>query len=654
MSTVAMDFGTFNSAMAIRMPNGGVEFVRLPGCPDSVIPSFLLMRDGEVEQVGQDAKGAWPADPDHVLWGLKRLLGLSHHDAKERNQLQRFRYQVADHSGKLRIEVDGYVFSPVDLISSFLSRIREQAFQSPHAGVPFSAPETLILTHPAYFDTQQIASLASAAKRAGYKAVRFLREPEAAAMAHKKFIDFSAEPLVMVIDWGAGTLDFFIAHFLMGADGRPKVVENVPAYGVRELGGIDMDDVLARRFKELHGIGDLTDVEENQLKSWVEESKKALSKQESVTRVIGLSGRQYALRLCRTSPPAGAGGKWVCLEDMFADPAYGNVLGQFKEHLRFALKQNNLTTREIDCVILVGGPMCMPCARSAVAEVFADNNAVLKQLARIETEGFPVNPFEAVAMGAALSDEVDAGPVRLPYTYGFLMDGRLIENLLIPRGTLIARGGEKAAGYDGTIRPRAGRVFNVALYKAEEAPEGWRHSSLGHYDFAPVASPERGTAVTPSIRIDSDGICTLIVEDQNSGKPLTLPFKESPQIALVSAPTTMKLFNVKDIEEMRASDPEKYRLYTDEWDSGTFTAQEVDRQRQKAVILKKSLQQAVNQGRSLPVGAEQLFRRLGEAIAQVQPGTDVEADSVGAAAFQEMINAYSELAQNLRNDSFEW
>ena len=103
-------------------------------------------------------------------------------------------------------------------------------------------------------------------------------------MAYKKFIDFSAEPLVMVIDWGAGTLDFFIAHFLMGADGRPKVVENVPAYGVRELGGIDMDDVLARRFKELHGIGDLTDVEENQLKSWVEESKKALSKQESVTQ----------------------------------------------------------------------------------------------------------------------------------------------------------------------------------------------------------------------------------------------------------------------------------------------------------------------------------------------------------------------------------
>jgi hypothetical protein len=115
------------------------------------------------------------------------------------------------------------------------------------------------------------------------------------------------------------------------------------------------------------------------------------------------------------------------------------------------------------------------------------------------------------------------------------------------------------------------------------------------------------------MRIDSDCICTLIVEDQNSGKPLILPFRESPQIALVSAPTTMKLFNVKDIEEMRASDPEKYRLYTDEWDSGTFTAQEVNRQRQKAVILHKSLRQAVNQGRSLPVGAEQLFRRLGAA-----------------------------------------
>jgi molecular chaperone DnaK (HSP70) len=181
-------------------------------------------------------------------------------------------------------------------------------------------------------------------------------------MAYKKFIDFSAEPLMMVIDWGAGTLDFFIAHFFMGDDGRPKVMENSPAYGDLELGGIDMDDVLARRFKELHGIGDLTDVEENQLKSWVEDSKKKLSKQEEVTKLIGLSGRQYASRFCRTSPLPGGGGKWVYLEDVLNNPAYGNILGQFKEQLRFALKQSNLNTREIECVILVGGPMCMPCA----------------------------------------------------------------------------------------------------------------------------------------------------------------------------------------------------------------------------------------------------------------------------------------------------
>ena len=74
MNTVAMDFGTFNSAMAFRLPNGGVEFVKLTGEADEVIPSFLLVRNGEVKEIGQRAKTQWAADPEHVVWGLKPIL----------------------------------------------------------------------------------------------------------------------------------------------------------------------------------------------------------------------------------------------------------------------------------------------------------------------------------------------------------------------------------------------------------------------------------------------------------------------------------------------------------------------------------------------------------------------------------------------------
>jgi molecular chaperone DnaK (HSP70) len=651
MNTVAMDFGTFNSTMAFRMPNGGIEFVRLPGEASNVIPSYLLMRDGEVEHVGQSAKNALAADPEHVLWGLKRLLGLSHHDAKE--QIRRFQYHIADYGGQIRIEVDGHIHAPVDLISSFLGRIRKQACESPDVCLPFGGlPEKLILTHPAYFDTQQIASLEHAAKRAGYAAVQLLREPEAAAMAYKDLIDFSKEPLVMVIDWGAGTLDFFIAHFLTGHDGCPKIVENVPAYGDTKLGGIDMDDALVQRFKVLHGIGESTLEEENRLRSHVENSKIVLSERESVNKVLSFGGQPYAFRLCHTSSQTGSD-RWVCLEDTLADPGYGNILGQFKENLRFALKRNNLGTRDIDNVILVGGPMCMPCTRAAVAEVFADNNAVLKQLARIETEGFPINPFEAVAKGAVMSDQVDLGPARLAYTYGFMMDGELVENLVIPRDTLIAQKGNKSVAYNGSIRIRAGDLLRVAVHKAEETPGGQRHSLLGNYDFAPVAAHGRGTAVTPSIGVGSDLICTLFVEDRIAHTTLKLRLKDG-QYPLESAPDIMKLISSEEIKEWRTTDPERYRAMTEDWNQGVFGAEEVDRQRHKAVILYRSVQQALNHGRTLPPGAEQLFVRLATALEHVRPGLPVKADLPEAKAFQEMINAYNELSQNLRNDSFEY
>jgi hypothetical protein len=194
----------------------------------------------------------------------------------------------------------------------------------------------------------------------------------------------------------------------------------------------------------------------------------------------------------------------------------------------------------------------------------------------------------------------------------------------------------------------------VALYVAEEAPGGWRHSTVGPYDFAPVASPGRGTAVVPSILVNSNGKCTLVFEDRISGKPLTLIFKESDGRPLPSVPETMKLLSSHEIEEFRASDPERYRLYTERWDAGTFSAEEVDRQRQNATNLNKAVQQAVNHGRTLPPGAEHLFARSGTALEHVRPGLPVEADSPEALAFQEMINARNELSQNLRNASFEY
>ena len=149
-------------------------------------------------------------------------------------------------------------------------------------------------------------------------------------------------------------------------------------------------------------------------------------------------------------------------------------------------------------------------------------------------------------------------------------------------------------------------------------------------------------------------ICTLIVEDRISGNVTTLQFKDGPRRILDSAPGIMKLLSHTEIEEMRTTNPEKYKLYTELWDKGAFSADEVDGQRKKSLILHKAIQQCINQGRALPIGAEPLFARLGAAIPRVQQGNPIEADSPDAKALQEMINARNELIQALRNESFEY
>ena len=156
----------------------------------------------------------------------------------------------------------------------------------------------------------------------------------------------------------------------------------------------------------------------------------------------------------------------------------------------------------------------------------------------------------------------DLGPVRLPFTYGFMMDGEMVEKLVIPADTLIARGGKKSVDYPSSIRIRAGDLLGVALYKAEDASGGQRHWRVGHYEFAPVAASGRGTAVMPSIEVDSHGICTLIVDDQIAITKLELRFKDGQHYSLDSAPDTMKLISSDEIKQLRISDPERHPLRT--------------------------------------------------------------------------------------------
>jgi len=655
MNTVSMDFGTYNSAVAYQLPNGEAILLQPALSHSSIIPSFLkFSADGELDCIGEPARNAAAADPQHVLWGMKRLLGLSYRDAFERGDLERFKEDlVLDAGGKLVIKIGNHLYTPIQLAAMFLRRVKE-TLESPAANLPVGGPlERLILTHPAYFDSQQTSSLKDAALQAGYQAVELIQEPEAAAIAYKDLIDFRKEPLVMVIDWGAGTLDFFIAHFFL-EDGRPKIAPTTPAFGDTRLGGIDMDNALLRRFKDLHKLDGLHWSNEARLRAEIEKAKVALSETEFVTRFFAAEEFQATLNFVRSRQVAPAGedsGQWVCLEDTLKDPDYGGILDKFKENLHFTLRKHNLTTRDIEYLIFVGGPMSMPCVQAAIGEVFADNPTILEQLARFDSD-FPVSPFEAVAKGAILREQVDVSAIRSAYTYGFMLDGKLLESLLIERGTPIARGAPKVAREGPSLSARAGLLLNISLYMKIETAGGAEHWRLGDYQFAPLVAPGGSTSIQPSIELSAEEICSLRMRDKVSGKELTLVFKDDKR-EQIGKPDLLQIMTQEDWEEFRKTDPELCEAVMKGMTGGDFSATDVDRIRNEALGYLGALRQAINDGRPLPPEVIIRYQKLDELLPTVAPGKSIKADSPEAKIFQEVLNNLMELKKILRNIGFE-
>ncbi len=649
MNTVSMDFGTYNSAVAYRQPDGGVTLLRPRFGNRGIIPSFMrFTQQGEIECFGDAAKNI--VDPQHIVWGLKRLLGLSYKDAFEREELERFKFKTMDAGGKLLIEIGNHLYTPIDLVTLFLKKVKETC-ESTESNLPFSGSlEKLIITHPAYFDTGQTSSLKESAVKAGYAAVEMITEPEAAAIAYKDLIDFKSEPLVMVIDWGAGTLDFFLAHFFE-ENNRPKIAQATPAFGDTRLGGMDMDDALLKAVRDVYRLGDLDESDEARLRIEVEKAKIELSDSEFTVRFFAVKDRGISLNFVRSQhliPTGEDKSQWIALEQILNDENYGNILGKFKKNLLYTLHKHNFKASDVESLILVGGPIHIPAVREAISEIFADNQLVQEELKRLGG-GFPVSPFEAVARGAILREDVDVGAILTPHTYGFMLDGKLLQSLTIPRGTPIARGLQKIVReIPSSLSARAGMHLGLSLYMKKETAGGVEHWQLGDYRFAPVAESGRGTDVQPVIEISAEGgICTLKMRDLVSKNELSLEYKDDSS-KQIGEPEYLQILDTKDIPKEAMEEFKRSRQ------EGEFPAKEVDATLLEAKICQRGIQQALNEGGQLPEEIKRLHGRLSDLIPTVALGKAIEASSNEAKCYQQLLNELNKLKKELANINFKF
>ncbi|WP_174234485.1 Hsp70 family protein [Sulfitobacter sp. SK012] len=218
MSVLGVDFGTSNSAAGVA-PAGVPQLIALePGQQTLPTAVFFDFEDRKM-LVGQRANDALlGGDEGLYMRALKSLLGTS--------LMRETRSLLGE-----RIDF-------IEITSRFLRQIKTQAEAATgdtYDRVLSGRPVMFHSSDPAR-NAQAEVDLRDAYLRAGFAEVRFMNEPEAAALANRDVLNEG--DLGLILDIGGGTSDFTL--FRHEGDG----INILGSHGVR-VGGTDFDRALS-------------------------------------------------------------------------------------------------------------------------------------------------------------------------------------------------------------------------------------------------------------------------------------------------------------------------------------------------------------------------------------------------------------------------
>ncbi|MCX7766017.1 MAG: Hsp70 family protein, partial [Candidatus Sumerlaeia bacterium] len=358
-----------------------------------------------------------------------------------------------------------------------------------------------VITVPAYYDDLQREATIRAAKYAGLEVVRLVNEPTAAAMAYG--LQKKPQEVIAVYDFGGGTFDISILQV------EKNTFEVLSTYGDTYLGGENIDndlaELLAREFKERHHI-DLTQdyVSFIRLKEAAEAAKCELSArtQTLISLPFITSTKKGVLHLERK------------IERSELEAIIQPYIQRTLECCEQALNGAALTTKNIDCVILVGGTTRIPAVRQAVAEFFGKQPVV------------GLNPDEIVAQGAAIQGGVLEGKLKevvlldiTPHSLGIETQNNNMSVLIEKNSTIPIKASKL---FTTTVDNQ--RFVNIHVLQGE-SPIASENRSLGKFTLTDL--PEAPAGI-PRIRvtffINADGVIEVSAVELSSGieKKITL------------------------------------------------------------------------------------------------------------------------------------
>lgn len=189
---IGIDLGSTLSEVAVI--EGGKPTVVVNEDGSYTTPSVVSIIDGE-RKVGAAAKRQQIVNPKSTIYLIKRFMGATYNESSD--AIKHVQYDVVNENGKPRVKIGDKMFSPEEISSHILGKMKKIA--EDYLG---EEVKDAVITVPAFFNDSARQATKTAGELAGLNVLRIIAEPTAAILSSN--IDMQKGGKYMVVDFGGG------------------------------------------------------------------------------------------------------------------------------------------------------------------------------------------------------------------------------------------------------------------------------------------------------------------------------------------------------------------------------------------------------------------------------------------------------------------